>query len=128
VRAVVLPAMIVIIAVFQVAMTLVLRRRRENVAPRGKGTIPSQLLDGAERTWIVFTTPWCATCEPVVERLRLAEPASNVRMVDATVERELADSLRVRSAPTAVLADEDGVVHAQLVGVDAVSSYLDGTT
>jgi len=121
--------MIVVIAVFQVAMTLVLRRRRENVAPRGTGTIPPHLLDGAERTWIVFTTPWCATCEPVVERLRRAEPASNVRMVDATVERALADSLRVRSAPTAVLADEDGVVHTQLVGVDAVADYLrDGMT
>jgi hypothetical protein len=104
-----------------------LDQRRRNRLPRGAGAIPARLLDG-ERTWIVFTTPMCTTCEPVVEQLRAAEPRSRVLMIDATVERDLASSLRVRSAPTAVLADRDGVVHTQLVGVDAVSDYLDGTT
>lgn len=103
-------------------------RRRANTSPRGSGSLPMRVTGGADRTWVVFTTPWCATCEPVVERLRAAEPNSNVLMLDATVERVLSESLGVRSAPTAVLADRDGVVHTQLVGIDAVTDYLEGTT
>jgi thioredoxin-like negative regulator of GroEL len=75
----------------------------------------------------VFTTPWCATCDPVVDRLRAADPASRVVKLDATVERKLADALGVRSAPTTVLAGIDGVVRAQLVGPSAVGDYLDAT-
>lgn len=104
-------------------------RRRANRAPRGTDAIPVRITDGAERTWVVFTTPWCTTCDPVVERLRAADPTSTVVKIDATVERALAYSLRVRSAPTAVLADRDGIVRTQLVGVDAVTDYLrEGTT
>lgn len=104
-------------------------RRRANRAPRGTGAIPVRITDGAERTWVVFTTPWCTTCDPVVEHLRAADPTSTVVKIDATVERALAYSLRVRSAPTAVLADRDGIVRTQLVGVDAVTDYLrEGTT
>lgn len=99
-------------------------RRRANHAPRGRGTVPIRLTGGAERTWVVFTTPWCSTCQPVVDRLRAADPGSAVVMVDATVEHQLAGSLGVRSAPTAVLADRTGVVHTQLVGADAVGDYL----
>lgn len=103
-------------------------RRRAIRVPRGAGIIPSRIIGGADRTWVVFTTPWCTTCDPVVERLRAAEPSSTVFKIDATVERALATSLHVRSAPTAVFADRAGVVHTQLVGIDAVSDYLDGLT
>ena len=102
-------------------------QRRTNTAPRGATSIPARFR-GRGRTWIVFTTPTCTTCQPVVERLRAAEPRSTVLMIDATVERALADSLRVRSAPTAVLADRNGVVRSQLVGVDAVGDYLDNAS
>lgn len=103
-------------------------KRRANIAPRRAGAaLPARITEGADRTWAVFTTPWCATCDPVVEQLRAAEPTSRVVKIDATVERSLAESLGVRSAPTAVLAHADGVVRAQLVGSDAVGDYLDGT-
>jgi hypothetical protein len=105
-----------------------LARRRTNTAPRTTATIPARITAGAGRTWVVFTTPMCTTCDPVVDRLRIAEPSTPVVKIDATVERELADSLRIRTAPTAVLADGRGVVHTQLVGADAVVHYLDGTT
>ena len=103
-------------------------RRRARRAPRGAGAIPARMLGDAERTWVVFTTPWCTTCDPVVAQLRAAEPDSAVVKIDATVERALADALRVRSAPTAVLADRHGIVSTQLVGVDAVTDYLEGRT
>lgn len=100
-------------------------KRRANVAPRRAGaSMPSRITGGADRTWVVFTTPWCATCDPVVEQLRAAEPSSRVVKVDSTVERSLADALGVRAAPTAVLARADGRVEVQLVGPDAVADYL----
>jgi hypothetical protein len=105
-----------------------LDRRRLKTAPRTSAALPSRITGGAERTWVVFTTPMCTTCDPVVERLRAAEPSTNVIKIDATVERDLADTLRIRTAPTAVLADARGVVRTQLVGADAVVHYLDGTT
>ncbi len=104
------------------------RRRTANTAPRRIGAVlPARLTTGSERTWVVFTTPWCATCDPVVERLRVVDPGGRVLKLDATVERTLADSLGIRSAPTTVLADGHGTVVAQLVGAAAVGDYLAGT-
>lgn len=97
-------------------------RVRNDVAPTPP--LPGRIVDGADRTWVVFTTPYCATCGPVTEQLRANEPDSRVVTIDATVEQELADSLRIRSAPTVLLADADGQVQARLVGASAVSDYV----
>lgn len=88
--------------------------------------VPASLLDGADRTWVVFTTPYCATCGPVERQLRTADPAARVVRVDATREPHLAGAFRVRAAPTVLLADRVGSVQARLVGADAVSKYLRG--
>ena len=42
---------------------------------RPRPSVPRALLDGAERTWVVFTTPYCASCGPVEERLRQSDPS-----------------------------------------------------
>jgi hypothetical protein len=86
--------------------------------------LPANLLDGADRTWVVFTTPMCASCGPVVERLQEADPASRVVTVDATREIPLADAFRIRSAPTVLLADAAGAVQTRLVGASAVEAYV----
>jgi hypothetical protein len=86
--------------------------------------LPASLLDGSGRTWVVFTSPYCATCGPVAERLRASDPAARVVKVDATREPHLADAFSVRSAPTVLLADGDGRVQARLVGAEAVQDYL----
>jgi len=88
--------------------------------------VPAALRDSAERTWVVFTTPYCATCGPVEESLRAYDPGARVVRVDATREPLLADAFKVRSAPTAVLADADGTVQARLVGADAVHRWTSG--
>lgn len=85
--------------------------------------VPAQLTDGAERTWVLFTTPYCANCGPAEERLRQVDPSARVVRVDATVEPELAEAFSVRRAPTAVLAGGDGTVQARLVGADAVARW-----
>jgi len=82
--------------------------------------VPASLRADAERTWVVFTTPYCASCGPVEDSLRASDPGARVVRVDATREPMLADAFRVRSAPTVVLADADGQVQARLVGAEAV--------
>lgn len=86
--------------------------------------VPASLRAGAERTWVVFTTPYCASCGPVETRLRASDPGARVVRVDATREPMLADAFRVRSAPTVVLADADGQVQARLVGAEAVYRWM----
>ncbi len=85
--------------------------------------VPEALRAGAERTWVLFTSPYCANCGPAEERLRVSDPGARVVRVDATREPLLAQAFHVRSAPTAVLADAEGRVQARLVGSEAVERW-----
>ena len=78
----------------------------------------------ATRTWVVFTTPLCASCEPVKSKLAETDPEAHLVTVDATREPHLADAFHVRSAPTVLLADAAGHITERLVGVAAVDRYL----
>ena len=78
----------------------------------------------AERTWIVFTTPFCANCGPVKEKLATVDPGAHLVTVDATEQPHLADAFHVRSAPTVLLADATGEIKERLIGVAAVNRYL----
>ena len=86
--------------------------------------VPASLLAGASRTWVLFTSPYCATCGPVEARLRASDPDARVVKVDATREPHLASAFSIRSAPTVLLADGAGNVTARLVGAEAVDSYV----
>ena len=86
--------------------------------------VPESLRAGSERTWVVFTSPYCATCGPVADRLQASDPHARVVKVDASREPHLADAFSIRSAPTVLLADGDGRVQARLVGAEAVESYI----
>ena len=86
--------------------------------------IPASLRDGSARTWVVFTSPYCATCGPVTDRLQASDPGARVVKVDATREPHLADAFSIRSAPTVLLADAEGRVQARLVGAEAVEEYV----
>jgi thioredoxin-like negative regulator of GroEL len=48
--------------------------------------------------------------------------------VDATRRPELAGAFRIRSAPTALLADAAGAVLTRLVGPEAVAAYASAST
>lgn len=89
---------------------------------------PTHSWTGTGRTWLVFTTPFCASCGPAAERLRKGDPATPVVTVDAFEEHTLAAAYRVRSAPTALLVDEAGVVEERLVGLSAVQRYARAAT
>ena len=86
--------------------------------------VPGALRAGAARTWVVFTTPYCAGCGPATDRLRAADPSARVVTVDATREVALAAAFSVRRAPTAVLADSRGRVTTRLVGATEMERYV----
>ncbi len=120
---------VVLLILFAVALAARLYRRWRaglQTAQPDHPTVPESLLAGAERTWVVFTSPYCATCGPVAERLRTSDPGARVVKVDATREPHLADAFSVRSAPTVLLADGEGRVQARLVGAEAVADYVAG--
>jgi hypothetical protein len=120
-----LSVVLVLLVVFAVAPVLWRRRQvRVERGPAVEPTVPASLLDGADRTWLLFTTPWCVSCGPVEERLRVVDPDTRLVKVDATQHSDVARALAVRSAPTALLADRDGQVQARLVGPEAVDRYL----
>ena len=120
-------ALVVVAVLLAVALvTRLYRSRRAALAAeqRNHPLVPASLLGGAERTWVLFTTPYCATCGPVEDHLRAADPDARVVRVDATREPDLAHAFRVRTAPTIVLADATGRVRQRLVGADAVREAL----
>jgi thioredoxin-related protein len=86
--------------------------------------VPAELLGGAQRTWVVFTTPDATTCEAVRQKLAAHDPSARVVTVDATREPLLAQAFGVRSAPTVLLADGRGEVQRRLVGAVAVDDYV----
>ena len=120
---------VVIVVLFAVALAARLYRSwRSGVetAQPVHPTVPESILAGAARTWVVFTSPYCATCGPVEARLRASDPDARVVKVDATREPHLAGAFSIRSAPTVLLADGAGNVTARLVGAEAVAEYVTG--
>lgn len=86
--------------------------------------VPARLLGDSDRTWVVFTTEYCATCGPVKERLSQRDPQAHVVTVDVGQDPALAAAFRIRSAPTVIEADRRGRVLSRLVGAEAVSGRL----
>lgn len=119
-------AVVVLVALLVAGAPAVWRRRQEALqrGPAEHPPLPEALRAGAERTWVVFTSPYCASCGPAADRLRAADPGARVVTVDASRDRDLARAFRVRAAPTLLLADGDGRVRARLVGVEALDRWL----
>lgn len=120
-------ALVVVALLFAVALAARLYRqwrRRLATASPVHPPVPESLRAGAARTWLVFTTPYCASCGPVTDRLRASDPSARVVTVDATREPVLAGAYSVRSAPTVLLADHRGQVTTRLVGAAEVERYV----
>jgi thiol-disulfide isomerase/thioredoxin len=118
-------AAVAVVAVVVIGRRLYFQWRRRlatDAAPVPR--LPAALLDGSERTWVVFTTPWCASCGPITADLEAADPTARVVTVDATEEPVLADTFRVRTAPTVLMAGADGTVQARFIGAEAVRDYV----
>jgi glutaredoxin len=120
-----LAIVVALVAVFALARAAHRRWRAGlHAEARAVPALPDHLVAGAARTWVVFTTPWCASCDTVTSHLSTAEPDSRVVKVDATQHLDLADAFHIRTAPTVLLADALGTVQQRLVGAAAVSDYV----
>jgi hypothetical protein len=103
------------------------RRRQPGGGPFSRfPLVPAQVLRGADRTWVVFTTPDCEPCFSVARRLRASEPTSRVTEVDAMREPRLAEAFKVDKLPAILLANRYGQLEARWVGQDAVDTALAG--
>ncbi|MCZ7527982.1 MAG: thioredoxin family protein [Acidimicrobiia bacterium] len=98
--------------------TVAHRRREARLAAPRDTEVPlhRSLVAGARRTWVVFTTPYCASCGPVLERIAALDPTAALVTVDVSQSPELALRHDVRRAPTVLLADAQGRVLARFVG------------
>jgi hypothetical protein len=81
--------------------------------------------DGSRNTWVLVTSPLCATCGPAEQRLREVDPGAHIVKVDAAERPDLARRLRAQAAPTLLLAGVDGRVRERVIGPVAVSRRLD---
>ena len=106
--------------VFALRIALHRRRRWSGAAALPGARFPFRLIQGAERTWVVFTSPYCASCGPVLDHLGTVDPTARVVTVDASQELGLARDFAVRRAPTVFEADDRGQPVRRLDGVDAV--------
>lgn len=89
--------------------------RRAHVAALDLPPLPAGLA-GPNATWVVFTTEYCATCEPVKERITRLDPTADLIEIDVAVRPDLARRYGVRTAPTVLFAAANGRIHARFVG------------
>lgn len=120
-----LAVVVALVAVFAIGRYVYERWRAGlHAESRPVPRLPLQLVEGAARTWVVFTTPYCGSCHTVESQLRAADPDARVVRVDATRDTALAGAFHVRSSPTVLLADAVGDVRERLVGPEAVAAYV----
>lgn len=110
----------VVALAFAARVALERRRRWSGDEALPGARFPAWVTNGAERTWVVFTTPYCASCGPIVDHLGAADPVARVVTVDASHELDLARVFAVRRAPTVFEADGRGNPLRRFSGADAV--------
>jgi len=112
---------LVLVAALTLAVLLAARAYRawqmrdRDVDPLDLPRLPEEIR-GSNATWVVFTTPYCATCGPVKERIARLDPTADLVTVDVGERPDLADLYRVRTAPTVLFAAANGRVQARFVG------------
>ncbi|KAA0233320.1 MAG: hypothetical protein JJLCMIEE_00403 [Acidimicrobiales bacterium] len=114
-------ALLVVVMAF---VALIRRRQSSRSTLDGQTRLPDDLVGGSPVTWIVFTTPYCVSCDAVAEMLRADDPAAWVRVTDVSERPDLVRELGIRRAPTTLLADTDGRIRLKLVGLEAVREHL----
>jgi len=115
-----------LLAVVAVVAVIYRRRKVADIADQGVDlpALPAELAEPGTPTWVIFTTPYCASCGAVEAMLHEGYPHDRVLVVDATERPDLADRYRVRRAPTVVGAGPDGQIRHRLVGPESVRGHL----
>ena len=111
VRLLVMLGLVTVVAVIAFASRWA--RARSAARPRPMPPLDRTLTADTPRTWVVFTTQYCATCEPTMERIKRSDPNAQVLKIDVADRPDLARRYDVRRAPTVLVADEDGTIRAR---------------
>lgn len=106
---------VLLLAVALAARRYALRHAQDLVQPLDLPPLPQDLA-GPNATWVVFTTQYCATCEPVKERIARVDPTADLLEIDVADRPDLARRYSVRTAPTILFAAANGRIHARFVG------------
>ncbi|MEJ5254420.1 MAG: thioredoxin family protein [Acidimicrobiales bacterium] len=120
-------SVVVLVVVLVLVGSLVYQRSRridERRSAEAFPPLPLGLISDAAATWVIFTTPYCASCDAVERELRRAFPSEAVVRVDATEHPGLAERYQVRRAPTVLRADRAGRVLARVVGPEGLRRHL----
>ena len=129
-RLLVLVALAAVVAV----VTVLYRRRRAADEARGAfddatgaalwPALPDDLQGDHQATWLILSTPVCASCSAVQATVAESFPHHRVLKVDVTERPELGDRYDVKRAPTTIVADSTGAVVERLVGPEAVMDFI----
>ncbi|MBA3654386.1 MAG: hypothetical protein H0W70_09355 [Actinobacteria bacterium] len=119
-------ALVLIVAAAAVAAWL--RRQRPEPPTQSHYQVPTQLdrddFDDGDRPWlvVVFSSTTCATCAEAVAKAEVAA-CGDVAVQDVSYQAraDLHRRYAIEAAPTTVVADRDGVVHAAFVGAPSAT-------
>ena len=118
-------AVLAVLSAIAAARPLLARaRRRDEAAALPDEHLESFVVPGVTRTWVVFTTPYCATCRPLMDEIRRVLPGDGVVGVDATEHPELTHELGVRRSPTVFEVDGTGRILDRMIGAEATRARL----
>ena len=118
-------AVLAVLTVIGAARPLLARAlRRDKAAALPGARLGGFAVPGADRTWVVFTTPYCATCGPLMEEIQRVLPDDGVVGIDATEHAALTRELGVRRSPTVFEIDASGRIIDRMIGAEAARSRL----
>jgi hypothetical protein len=118
-------AVLTVLSMLGAARPLLARsRRRADSAALPDENLAAFAVAGAPRTWVVFTTPYCVTCGPLIDEIEVTFGEHGVVALDASEHGDLADRLGVRRSPTVFELDGDGAVVNRTIGAEATRAHL----
>jgi hypothetical protein len=121
-------ALAIVLIVLAAAAAWWLRRRQPAPPTQSHYEVPTQLdrndFDGVDAPWlvVVFSSTTCDTCVDAVAKANVVACTEvHVQDVSYQARRDLHKRYNIEAAPTTVVADRDGVVHAAFVGAPSAT-------
>ena len=74
--------------------------------------------------YMLFTAPWCAPCRNLKKSLP-ENAMDDVQEVNVDTQKDLVEKYSVRSIPTLIRVDEDGVEDERITGTMAPNTFID---
>jgi hypothetical protein len=118
----------VVILAAAVAIAALLRRKKPQPPTQTRWAVPAQLDRGdferADAPWlvVVFSSTTCLGCADAVAKAAvLASDEVAVADVAFPIRKDLHERYAIEAAPTILIADHEGVVHASFVGTPSAT-------